>query len=183
MCDATFRSRGRQSSRGEPTSTTRLKIGTRTFPLLCLAVVVSACSASQNTKTQGPQSPPSALTLGHEQLRRQLEAEGQIVESKLRVDIRNLSVLGRTARINGQVTNTYEEPVSGVLYRVRLFSTDGSRTLTTEYDESDADVEPGGSTAFTIELQSMYFATVPRFLVEAIPSRIGAQPLAEPDDW
>ena len=185
MCGGTFRYLGRQSSHGKLIATNRRKFKTRirTASLLGLAAYAGACAATHGTEPQAAPRPTSALTLSHEQTRRQLERQGQVVETKLRVTLRTLSLIGRTARINVRVTNTYEETINGILYRVRLISTDGTRVLTTEYDESDAEVQPGRDTASSIELQSMYFATVPRFLVEAIPIRIGGKAFAVPAAW
>ncbi len=108
---------------------------------------------------------------------------GEAAPSLLQVRIRDVAAVGRSVRFRGRVTNGYDLPVTGIRYRLRLFSTDGQRTLRTEYQNADGETAPGGSQPFEIEIQSMYLATVPRFLIDAIPTRLGGSEFAAPAGW
>lgn len=106
------------------------------------------------------------------------------VADALVVEVRDVAVVGgRQVRFRGRVTNRYAHTVDGVVYRVRLLSTDGQRALRSEYEEIDTQIGAGESDAFEIELQTMYVATVPRFSIEAIPVRLGDHAFAPPSDW
>ncbi len=103
--------------------------------------------------------------------------------SALAVEMRDVNAIGRTVRFRGRVTNHFDKDVEGVIYRLRLVSTDGERTLRTEYNEIDTFVDAGQVEPFQFETQGMYFATVPRFVVDAIPAQLGGQDFQAPTDW
>lgn len=103
--------------------------------------------------------------------------------SRIAIEVRDVNAIGRSVRFRGRATNDYEQPIDGVSYRLRLLSTDGSRVLRAEYREVDGEIAAGQTQPFEIELESMYFATVPRFVIDAVPRRLGGEDFTPPADW
>ncbi len=145
--------------------------------VLCL-LSLHGCATTTDIRTTPaqPSDPRSSLLLE--------ASENEVpAPSRLAVEIRDINIVGRTVRLRGRITSPYDQDVDGVIYRLRLASTDGERILRTEYEEIDTIVEPGKVEPFQLELQSMYFATVPRFIVDAIPVRLGGAAFPLPGDW
>ncbi len=145
---------------------------------LC-ALLVASCAAVDREAVD-PDRAPSPRNAGILETDRGRAAP----PSLLAVEVRDVRIVqGRAIRVRGSVTNPYEEDVEGVRYRLRLLSTDGSRLLSTEYEEVDSFVAAESTSGFELELEGVYFATVPRFLIDAIPRELGGQPYQPPTDW
>ncbi len=148
------------------------------------ALIAGACTLTGCTATEAPTINSAAKAEETRQDIAQTHAAiGEEPPSLLQIDIRDITAIGRTVRVRGSVINGHEQAVEGVQYRLRLFNTEGDRTLRAEYDEDDHEIEPGASAPFNFEIESMYFATAPRLLVDAIPLKVGDSAFAEPDDW
>jgi hypothetical protein len=105
----------------------------------------------------------------------------------LRIRTTDVQVTGQVAKVRGEVKNTYDQPVQGIRYLVKLWETTGDepRLLDTYQHEVDTTVAPGESKMMRLDVESIYLERTgtTRFTVEAIPKKLGGHELPPPQGW
>jgi len=169
------------STTSTPTSRALVRMGILALPVSFSVLVLGGCGANNywGESSWDSNQPPLYM-------HQQPAAGTKLAEparDELSVAVRDVNVMARELRIRARVTNHYDQVVRGVRYRVELISTDGERTLGTEYFETDEEIPPGGTAPVRLVLESIYTTTVPRLTVEAQPMVLGGSEQAVPDHW
>jgi hypothetical protein len=140
------------------------------FVIVGLAAVAFACSA----RPQGTTEPATTL-----------DAEAA---EKLEVWVADVASIGQVVRVRGNIRNLFDEPVEGVVYRVRFLSrrSDEARVLQVELiPRHGLKLAPGERKIVSLDVESMYvnLKAGSNFLVDAWPMKLGGRPVALPSDW
>lgn len=98
------------------------------------------------------------------------------------LDIFTTSLLtdGRTAHIRGRVKNSLPARVEGIRYVITLYPRDSLKPLDTIRHEADTVLEPGSEAALRLDIESLYLGSEPRFVITAVPAKLGGREVPAP---
>lgn len=144
----------------------------RIAPLLVVALCVGACT---------PPAPDPRIQAARDYAK---EVSGDDLKvGGLRVVVSDVAHDGRVMHVRGKITNAYDEPVSGIRYRVLLMAAGEGRVLDTYRRDVDTTLAPGETKRVTLDVSSTYLVSSTNFEVFAMPMELDGKPRPVPAGW